>query len=188
MENDSVRDKLNQYTYYIIIIVVSLFALLFLPMLGSEVGVGIKYPDTIAGQVVYWTTKVIVAILNVLIFDSFVKQAKVNIRNHPNYIQANDILMRTRTKVVNPRSPKKMYAEVYSKKGTSIFASTFLGLIALTQAVLTFDYVSMLTYLFTITMGIIFGVLQMKKTEIYWIEEYLLYAQKVEKEKSNDNN
>ena len=34
----------------------------------------------------------------------------------------------------------------------------------------------MLTYLFTIIMGLIFGILQMRTAEEYWTNEYLEYA------------
>ena len=50
---------------------------------------------------------------------------------------------------------------------------------ALTQAILAFDWISFLVYLFTITMGIIFGVLAMKNAENYWTQEYYDYAVQV---------
>jgi hypothetical protein len=39
----------------------------------------------------------------------------------------------------------------------------------------------MLTYFFTILLGVIFGILQMNQTEIYWTEEYYKYALRVDK-------
>lgn len=39
-----------------------------------------------------------------------------------------------------------------------------------------------LTYLFTIIMGLIFGVLNMKSAENYWIDEMWHYAKKKETE------
>lgn len=179
------KDKLNQYTYYIIIGIVSLFALCFLPMLGSEVGASFDFPNTIVGRIVWITTKTIMAILNVLIFHSFMQQAKINIKDNEKYIQANDILSRIKLKEYKPRSPQKWNSEQYSKKGTTIFISTALATVALTQAILLFDYVSMLTYLFTITLGIIFGVLQMKKAELYWTTEYYDYAKLKQDEVNN---
>ena len=55
----------------------------------------------------------------------------------------------------------------------------FFTTVALTQAILSFDWMSMLTYLFTIVMGLIFGVLQMKTAEEYWTNEFWQYAQQV---------
>jgi hypothetical protein len=66
------RDKFKQYQYYIIIGVVSLFALFFLPFLGTEVGLAFNLPSTLAGWIVYVVSKLIVAILNILIFHCFI--------------------------------------------------------------------------------------------------------------------
>lgn len=169
-------DKLKQYMYYFIIGIISLISLLFLPMLGSTVGLSWNTPDTSVGWIVWIAVKSIVALINVLIFHSFMQQAKLNIKDNPNYIKARDILIQQRVKNVLPRSPEKWTMKQYSVKGVSIFVITGLSTIALTQAILTFDWVSMLTYLFTIIMGLIFGVLQMKTAEEYWTDEYYRYA------------
>lgn len=85
-------DKVRQYTNYVIIAIVSFIALVFLPMLGSTVGLGWNIPDTTVGWVVWVAVKVIVATLNVLIFHCFMEQAKVNVRNNDNYTRARAIL------------------------------------------------------------------------------------------------
>lgn len=81
-------EKWKQYQNYAIIAVASLFALFFIPMLGTEIGLAWVLPTTTAGWVVYIITKLLVAGLNVLIFHCFVQQAKVNSLNHPNYLLA----------------------------------------------------------------------------------------------------
>lgn len=40
----------------------------------------------------------------------------------------------------------------------------------------------MLTYLFTIIMGLIFGILQMKRAEEYWTDEFWKYAKMIEEQ------
>lgn len=103
-------------------------------------------------------------------------------RNDPRYIEARDILLKTRpTKATLPKSPKQHNAEVYGKKGITLFITTILGTISLTQAVLSFDWITMLTYFFVLTIGIIFGIIQMGAEEIYWTEDYWKYA-KMEEE------
>lgn len=183
--NNQIAEKLKQYTYYLIILIASLISLFFLPFVGSEVGLEWNLPDTTVGWVVYVTTKVIVALLNVLIFHSFMEQAKVNSKEDPKYIEANEILGRIKIKEYHPRSPKQFNSGEYGKKGSTIFVTTALATIALSQALLTFDWISMLTYLFTIIMGLIFGVMQMFKAELYWTKEYYDYA-KVKEEESNN--
>lgn len=176
-------DKLKLYTYYIIIGIVSLIALVFLPMVGSTMGLEMNLPDTIVGWVVYCVTKLIVAALNVIIFYCFMQQAKVNVKENEKYIEANEILENIEKKSERaPRSPKEWTRKQYGSKGITIFITTLLAAVSLTQAILTFDYITMLTYLFTIIMGLIFGVLQMKNAEIYWTTEFYEYALKTKRE------
>lgn len=182
MNTKTMYEKWQQYQYYVIIGVVSFLALFFFPMIGSSVGLAWTLPTTAAGWVVYTITKLCVAALNLLIFHCFVLQAKVNSKDHPNYIEALTIL----NKLENPDgeaapSPKQYFAGVYGKKGITVFVSTLLAAIGLTQAVLVFDFATLLTYLFTILLGIIFGILQMNQTEIYWQEVYLRYAKQTER-------
>ena len=152
-------------------------------MIGSTVGLGWNIPDTVVGWIVWVGSKLIVSTLNVLIFHCFMCQAKINVKDNENYKKAREILTDVNLKEIKPRSPGKWNAEQYGKKGVTIFITSSLAVVALTQAVLTFDYISMLTYLFTIIMGLIFGILQMKTAEEYWTREYLeyaLYRQKVQ--------
>lgn len=184
-------DKVRQWLYYFIIGIISFISLTFLPMIGSEVGLGWNIPNTTVGWIVWVAIKLIVSILNVLIFHCFMCQAKLNIKDNPKYKEAREILQQMREKEVLPRSPRKWNVEQYGKKGTTIFIGTALGTVALTQAILSFDYVSMLTYLFTIVLGLILGILQMRNAEEYWTSEYWEYAQmrkksEMKQEQSND--
>lgn len=107
------------------------------------------------------------------------QQAKLNAEKDETYQKAKALLGRVRPKEYHPRSPAKFLAQSYGRKGTTIFFSSALSTIALTQAILSFDWISFLVYLFTITMGIIFGVLAMKNAENYWTQEYYDYAVQV---------
>ena len=177
MNRNTLYAQWLQWQNYIIIGVLSLVMLFFVPMLGSEVGLAWVLPTTTAGWVVYVLSKLLVAALNIVIFHCFILQAKVNAKDNPQFIEANQILRKYQDiKELAPRSPAKYFAGVYGKKGTTIFITTLLAAVGLTQAVLTFDWVSMLTYLFTILMGLIFGILQMNQTELYWTDEYYIYA------------
>ena len=190
MNDDKLRDTIvtvkGQYLYYFIIGIVSFVALVFLPMLGSEVGLEWNVPNTTVGWVVWVAIRVAISVINILLFDCFRKQAKLNVRNNERFIEANEILLKNSNKIKRPRSPSKYNLEIWGKKGTSIFLSSLLATVALTQALLMYDWISMLTYLFTITMGIVFGIIQMKNDEIYWTEEYYSYALSI-KEENDDN-
>lgn len=183
--NEKIASTLKQYTYYLIILIASLISLFFLPFVGSTIGLEWAIPNTTVGWVVYVSTKVIVASLNVLIFHSFMEQAKVNVKDETKYKEANEMLGKIKIKEYHPRSPRQFNSSEYGKKGTTIFITTALATIALSQALLTFDWISMLTYMFTIIMGLIFGVMQMFKAEIYWTQEYYDYA-KLKYEEANN--
>ena len=181
-------DKVRQWLYYFIIGIVSLIALVFLPMVGSEVGMDWNLPTTTVGWIIWVAVKLIVAAINVLLFHCFLCQAKINVKDDPKYIKANEILSRIQGKESKPRSPKQFNKKEYSTKAVSIFLTTALSTVALTQALLSFDYMSLLTYLFTIIFGVVLGVLEMKKAEVYWTTEYYDYAMKTIKEQDDNGN
>lgn len=175
-------DKIRQWMYYFVIGIVSMIALCFLPMIGSTAGLGWNTPNTFVGWIVWVTVKLIVAVLNVLIFHCFMLQAKINIKDNEKYLEAKQILSENEIKEFVPRSPNLWNRQQYGHKGVTIFITTALSTVALTQAMLAFDWMSMLTYLFTIIMGLIFGIMQMKTAEDYWTDEFWQYAQKVERD------
>lgn len=168
--------KIKQCLYYYLIGLISLVSLVFLPMLGSDIGLDWNVPNTAVGWIVWLMNRLIIAVINVLMFYSFMQQAKLNIKDNPKYIEARTILEQQNARTVLPRSPQKWSQRQWMTKGASLFISSALATVALTQAILTFDWVSMLTYFFVILMGLVFGVLQMKSAEEYWTEEYYQYA------------
>ena len=193
--SNEAREKAKQNMYYILIGIISFISVAFLPMVGSTVGLGWKLPDTPTGWVVWAISRLIIATINVLIFYSFMEQAKLNVTKDPHYIEATEILRKAKKADHTPRSPRKWQALQYGKRGTKIFISSALSVVALGQAILSFDWVSMLAFIFTIAMGIVFGVLQMKKAEAYWTDEFYRYALMIKEEEAkkpeeivNDNN
>ena len=175
-EESSVKQSLKQGMYYIIIAVISFISVVFLPMLGSTLGLGWKIPDTTAGWVVWGASRAIVATINVLLFHSFMEQAKLNIKDDEHYKEARDILVKVKKKEHKPKSPAQWNAAQYGKKGVSLFLASAMSVVAIGQAVLSYEWTTALAYLFTLSMGIIFGIMQMKKAESYWTTEYYEYA------------
>ena len=175
-EESSVKQSLKQGMYYIIIAVISFISVVFLPMLGSTLGLGWKIPDTTAGWVVWGASRAIVATINVLLFHSFMEQAKLNIKDDEHYKEARDILVKVKKKEHKPKSPAQWNAAQYGKKGVSLFLASAMSVVAIGQAVLSYEWATALAYLFTLGMGIIFGIMQMKKAETYWTTEYYEYA------------
>lgn len=172
---------LDLYLYYILVGILSFVALVFLPFFGSEVGMGFTFPTTPAGWIVYIVQQALMSLVNILIFHSFVCQSYVNVRDNPNFKKAKEILNSFNDKEYIPLTLQQFNRKEYGKKGVAIFIGTLLGGFALTQAILAYDYIRMLAYLFTILLGVIFGVYEMKKYEDYLTDEYLqsaLYQQR----------
>lgn len=177
-ESSVAKMKAKQNVYYIIIAIISFITVAFLPMVGSTVGLEWNLPNTTVGWIVWAVTRLVISIINVLLFYSFMEQAKLNVKDNERYKQANEILLKSKKKEHEPKSPAKWQAEQYGKKATKIFLGSAMSVVAFGQAILSYDWVSMLSYLFTLAMGLIFGVMQMKKAETYWTTEYYAYALK----------
>ena len=177
-ESSTAKMKAKQNIYYIIIAIISFITVAILPMVGSTVGLQWNLPDTTVGWIVWAVTRLVISIINVLLFYSFMEQAKLNVKDNERYKQANEILLKSKKKEHEPKSPSKWQAEQYGKKATKIFLGSAMSVVSFGQAILSYDWVSMLAYIFTLAMGLIFGVMQMKKAETYWTTEYYAYALK----------
>lgn len=177
MKNKEFYDK---YINYFVIGIISFVTLFFLPFLGSEVGLQIVLPNTTAGWIVFVFTKVIVAVINVLIFHCFIEQGKINVKDNPRYIESLQIIDKAKTQQKVFISPEEFYRKEYGKKGFTITVTSMLSAFALAQAVLTWDALTFLTYLFTILMGLIFGILEMAKVEGYLTTDMWYYAKNLE--------
>lgn len=176
------KQQWRLYQNYIIIALLSIVSVFFLPMLGSSVGLGFTLPDTFAGWTVYLATKACIVVINILIFDQFVKQGKVNVKDDPRFLEAERILSE-QNKSEEEILPAPYYIrKMYKSKVTTTGIFTILGVFGFTNALLTFDWVSMLSYTFTIIMGLVFGWISMNQAEEIWVEKHYRYAKKVERE------
>ena len=179
-----ILDAINkQYLYYVIIGIFTFIVLVFMPMLGSSLDGGLKLPEGKGAWIMFVITRVFIAITNIIIFYSFMQQAKLNVRNNEYYKAANEILLKTKnSKEKKPMSPKKWEASQYLKKGTTIALGTVFALFSLSQAILTYKYTDLISYVLLIFLATVFGIFQMKKAEIYWTTEYYRYAKMIEEE------
>ena len=183
----SKREIIKQYGNYAVIALISVIVMFIMPMFGSEVGLGLNLPDSTAGWIVWGITKGGVAIVNMLIFHCFTMQGKVNSLKDPQYIEATKILQQYRDKdAEKPKSPRKFLAEQYGFKGSMVLITTILSSVGLTQAILTFDLIQMISYGITVILGLVAGFLQMNKVEIYWTDTYYKYALLVKEQNRNN--
>lgn len=176
-ERQTVFKKLKSLTYYILIIIISITAMTFIPMIGSEGGIEWAWPDTFVGWCIWITTRLGVAVINVLILYCFTAQGKVNIRDNENYIEAEALLKKhNKNQELAPRSPKTYFGRLWTRKGVIMFVSSVVSTMVLTEAILKFDLMNFLTYVFTVIIGAVFGYIQMLNVEQYWTSEYLAWA------------
>lgn len=171
------KEKLANMTYYLIVGLVSIVSSVFLPLINSTIDGGFNLPTTAAGWFVFIISKLSIALINIIIFHCFLQQAKVNVKDNSRYLEALTLLSKLKDdKNVIPRSPTKYTATTWFTKGTTLLISSLLSVFAFSNAVLSFDLTVFLANIFTIVLGIVFGYLQMKKTEEYWTGEYWHYA------------
>ncbi len=180
-----IRKTLNDSAYFIIIGLISLLAVfippLFMGCLSSDIG--LAFPKNLEGWILYIVMNVSTAIANISLLVLFKLQAKKNARTNENFKRANDILNRLAGKkeIWIPRSPARMDAGDYTKKILAIIVSTFTASITLTSLILSFDWMTLLSCLVSIIITLCISWITMINNEIYWTEEYVLYAEMIEK-------
>ena len=181
-------DKVRQYLYYILIGVISFLALAFLPMLGSSQDISWGLPQTSAAWAVWIMSRVAASVLNVLIYHCFIRQGELNTRQNEDRQKAEKMLNKLdKNKEKKPIGPAKFLARQYIRKVPMIAASTFLSLLAFGPALLVFDFVVLVAYLFGVIISIVFGILEMKHVEEYYTVGLLEYAEwKVQNEEDNN--
>ena len=185
---ENVEKKVQDYLYYFIIAIISLCAMLVIPCFGSTVGMEWNFPNSVVGWIVFITSKLTVAIVNILIFHGFIKQSRINIRDNSNYLEAMKILNDVGRKTYTPRSLAEINKKEYGHKMITIFISSMFSAFSFSQAILTFDITSLISYSITVLFGIIFGLLEMKKYEDYYTHEFVDYAKYIqEKQKGTEN-
>lgn len=171
-------DKVRQYLYYILVGVISFLAIAFLPMIGSSQDIHWGLPQTPAAWAIWIVSKVAASTLNVLIYHCFIRQGNLNTRKDPNRLKAENMLHKLdKSKEKKPIGPAKFLARQYIRKVPMIAASTFLSLLAFGPALLMFDFVIFIVYMFSVIVSIIFGILEMKHVEEYYTVGLLEYAE-----------
>lgn len=169
--------QIKYYQNYFIIAILSFLALVFLPMLGTDGDVEYQIPDTFAGFVIWLLSKVAVIILNLMIFGQFIKQAKINVRDHELYIEAERLLnLIGLNKKIKYYHPQVYIDKMKKEKRVTVLITSTLSIFGFTPALLQFDWVTFLSYLFTVVTCVMFGWITMLDTEDLWTYQYIKYA------------
>lgn len=175
------REAFKNYKNYGIIIVLTLVTVTVFPLLGTQVGMEANYPNTVAGWIVWSVIKIALCVDNIFIFQAFVDQAELNVQYEPRYIEAREIVRKYRIGKYNPMSPEDRRKKMFSKK-VIITVLTSLISVALTEAILKYNFADLIAYTISMLMAVVFGILSMADQEKYWIEEFYDYAITIKEE------
>lgn len=173
---NKLREITNDYGYYILAVLVGIIGLVVFPFVGGWADLGFTFPQSNAGWIVWGITRGTVLILNILIFHAFVKQAKVNIKDNQNYLRAVQLYRQQSGYKRKLHTLAQFNRQQYGTKLTSLTLTSAATLFSFGQAILTFEWMTFLSYLITIVMALIFGWLTMRRYEQYYTGEYLEVA------------
>ena len=171
------KKRFKDLSGYFLVGIVSLISVVVVPLLGTDFGTTIIIPNTWGGLAIWLCTRFTVVVVNLLIFDAFIKQAKINVKDDERYKAAVLKLNTIKEEAgIIPRSPEKFNKQQWRKKGTSLAISSILSSFLLTECIVNFDLTNFLTYLFTIGGAVAFGYLTMMNNEDYWTTEFPIYV------------
>ena len=171
------KKRFKDLSGYFLVGIVSLLSVVVVPLLGTDFGTTIVIPNTWGGLAIWLCTRFTVVVVNLLIFDAFIKQAKINVKDDERYKSAVLKLNTIKEEAgLIPRSPEKFNKQQWRKKGTTLGISSILSSFLLTECIVNFDLTNFLTYLFTIGGAVAFGYLTMMNNEDYWTTEFPIYV------------
>ena len=182
---EKLKAALSRYSIYMIIVLITSLVVIVPPLVaGSLYGdVGIYFPKTAEGWVLWGITNGGTSIGNVSLLVLFKMQAKRNVADNENYQKANGILnkLAREKSVFVPRSPGKMDRQDYLSKIFFIVLSTVSSFMVLSSLIMNFDVVTLISTVVSALITLCTSWVTMIRNEEYWTEEYLLYAEMLEK-------
>lgn len=176
MNSKKFREWISRYSYGICIAVIVWVALVFVPTLNTDGTVKLNIPSSTFELIAYLLIRGLVAVMVFTIFVLFDMQGKNNILDDPAYLEAYNLLNTVEDKEYKPISPKAYKLKTYGFKAISLSITTALSAMVIMEMVLTYNWSYLLAYGLSMITALISGVMQMKKAEIYWTEEYPKWA------------
>lgn len=181
--------KLKDVSLYIVIGIICILVVFLVPLLSGclKGDISINFPTNLEGWILYWSINGGTTAGNISLFVLFKNQAKINVKNDPNFKRANEILNKHRDeKEFIPRSPRQMNTKEYASKISCIVIFSVMSFITISSLVISFDFITFISCLTSTTVALIFGWVTLIKNEEYWTDEYLEYAKWFEKNKMKE--
>ena len=184
-------DAFKSVAYYMVIGVILLLVTVLVPFLAG--GIQAKdfnyyIPKTAEGWIVFWAIRAGTVVGNITVFGLFKAQAKTNCKYDPAYIKACELLNKMNGEEgFIPMSPRQKAVKDWTTKGIFMAITTAAESIVIGTLIFNFDIVTFISCISSSITAVLFGIVQMVKDEVYWTEDYLLYAEYVtEKEKQKE--
>lgn len=176
-------EAFKQYAFYGVVCAILILVIFVVPILaGGITAKGWSYylPKSVPGWIVFWAIRGGTVAGNMCVFGLLKAQAKINCKDNENYKKANELLAKQNGKEgFIPRSPKAKETKDWLTKGILVFVTTALESIVIGVLALNWDLMTFISCITSSITAILFGIVTMLKDEVYWTEEYLLYAQYV---------
>lgn len=181
-------ETFKQYASYGVITLIIIITVFIVPIIAGGITAddwSYWIPDDTFGWICWWAMKIGTVIGNLAVFALFKAQGKTNARDNPNYIKAKDLLAKKNgEKGFVPKSPAQYQAKTWTTKGISVFLLTGAETVVIGSLIVSWDLMTFISCIVSSITAIIFGIVQMIKDEVYWTDEYLLYAEYITKQES----
>lgn len=178
-------ETFKQYACYGIVAMICIITVFVVPIVAGGLNAenwNYWIPETAMGWFCWWAMKIGTVIGNLAIFGLFKAQGKTNAKDNPNYIKARELLnTQNGKKGFIPKSPTKYQAKTWGTKGVSTLIITAAECLVIGTLIANWDWPTFISCIVSAITAVIFGIVQMIKDEVYWTEEYLLYAEYITK-------
>lgn len=175
----------KQYFNYGIVAIASFVALVVAPALESAITGQLNYPTTKQGWIFWAIGRVAIVVLNLVIFKALDKQSEINASDNENYQKAKAILDTDPKRQKIALSPEQVSRRDLLGKVPWIILGTAASLVALSQIIFRYSLATLVSYISTVVMDIVFAVWHMINKEVnYWSDEYYRYALRIKEERA----
>lgn len=176
-------DAFKSVAYYMVIGIILLLVTVLIPFLAGGINAqdfNYYIPKTVGGWIIFWAIRLGTVVGNITVYGLFKAQAKTNVKDDPAYVKACELLNKMNGEEgFIPMSPKRKATKDWTTKGVFMTITTAAESVVIGTLIFNFDIVTFVSCISSSITAVLFGIVQMVKDEIYWTEEYLLYAEYV---------
>lgn len=178
-------DSFKAVAGYLVVAIIEIIVLFVVPLISGGITAddfGYYLPKSTGGWIIFWAIRAGTVTGNIAVYALFKAQAKMNVKHDPNYIKANELLHGLNgQKGFIPLSPRQKQVKDWTTKGIMMFLTTAGESIVIGSLLINFDMTTFISCIVSSITAILFGIVQMIKDEVYWTEDYLLYAEYITK-------